>query len=51
MNIINCESKITLDSFHADHIIPHSGNPPGTTSVDNGQGLCSPCNLRKGAHQ
>lgn len=43
----HCEKNITLDNFHADHIIPHSGNPPGSTSVDNGQALCVSCNLRK----
>lgn len=33
--------------WHADHIDPHSLNGP--TDVINGQALCPPCNLKKGA--
>jgi len=35
------------DGWHADHLIPHVRG--GLTLIDNGQALCPPCNLRKGA--
>ena len=47
----HCKQNIRFDDFHADHIVPHSGNPPGKTSVKNGQALCQPCNLRKSNSQ
>lgn len=40
-----CKKEITFNDFHADHIIPHSRG--GATSVDNGQALCSACNMKK----
>ena len=33
--------------WHSDHIDPHSRG--GITDVVNGQALCPPCNLKKGA--
>jgi 5-methylcytosine-specific restriction endonuclease McrA len=39
--------KRLYESFHADHIKPHSKG--GTTTTRNGQALCPPCNLRKGS--
>jgi superfamily II DNA or RNA helicase len=33
--------------WHADHVDPHSAGGP--TDVINGQALCPPCNLKKGA--
>ncbi|WP_397603838.1 HNH endonuclease [Sphingorhabdus sp.] len=35
------------ESFHADHVQPWSKD--GKTILVNGQALCPPCNLRKGA--
>ena len=43
----SCECDIDKNSFHADHIQPHSLG--GTTSIENGQALCATCNLEKGA--
>jgi 5-methylcytosine-specific restriction endonuclease McrA len=34
-------------SFHADHVIPFAKG--GATITNNGQALCSACNLKKGA--
>lgn len=40
--------KVELEpGWHADHIIPWSQG--GATDVVNGQALCPPCNLKKGA--
>jgi hypothetical protein len=41
-----CGIHLTPTNFHADHIKPHSEGGP--TTVDNGQVLCSLCNLSKG---
>lgn len=43
----NCNKKVTYGEFHADHISPYSKG--GKTTVENGQVLCSECNLKKGA--
>jgi len=43
----SCEADIDFNSFHADHIDPHTHG--GVTSIENGQALCSTCNLKKGA--
>ena len=43
----SCEKDIDKNSFHADHVIPHSIG--GKTSIANGQALCAECNLAKGA--
>lgn len=42
-----CHKKTAWNDYHADHKIPHSRG--GKTTVDNGQVLCSKCNLQKGA--
>ena len=42
-----CKSRIEYEDFHADHITPHSRG--GKTTIENGQVLCSGCNLSKGA--
>lgn len=43
-----CECGQPLpESWHADHVVPFSRG--GSTTVSNGQALCPPCNLRKGA--
>jgi len=41
-----CKQKIEYNDFHADHIKPHSRS--GKTTIENGQVLCSKCNLQKG---
>ena len=46
-NCQNCNTRITLDNFHADHKIPHSNGGP--TVVANGQALCTACNYKKGS--
>ena len=35
------------NGFHADHVTAHSRG--GKTTTNNGQALCSACNLKKGA--
>jgi len=42
-----CSSDVPFEEMHADHIIPHSGG--GKTIVENGQTMCAPCNLSRGA--
>lgn len=44
----SCKEKVEYDDFHADHINPHSRG--GKTTIENGQVLCSKCNLSKGAN-
>lgn len=34
-------------STEADHVIPHASG--GSTTLDNGQGLCAPCHAQKTA--
>lgn len=41
-----CEGQLD-DQFHADHIVPFAQG--GATTLRNGQALCRPCNLQKGA--
>ena len=43
----SCGAEISLENFHADHIIPFSEG--GITEIKNGQALCQKCNLAKGA--
>ena len=43
----DCGIQLTETNFHADHIKPHSMG--GLTTVENGQVLCSLCNLKKGS--
>jgi 5-methylcytosine-specific restriction endonuclease McrA len=41
-----CGRVCRENEFHADHVLPWSkGNP---TSLENGQVLCTECNLKKG---
>lgn len=42
-----CGKRITFEKGTADHIKPHSEG--GTTTIDNGQWACIPCNLKKSA--
>lgn len=42
----NCGQPLT-GAFHADHVLAYSKG--GWTVTNNGQALCAPCNLRKGA--
>lgn len=44
---LDCEMVCRWDSFHADHIVPHSSG--GKTTVGNGQLLCPTCNRKKSA--
>jgi hypothetical protein len=41
-----CSCTVNFKDMHADHIIPHSKG--GRTTIENGQTLCSSCNLKKG---
>lgn len=43
-----CGKKVDWKDFHADHVVPHSKG--GKTTVENGQLLCSVCNLKKGSN-
>ncbi|MHA1439263.1 MAG: HNH endonuclease [Promethearchaeota archaeon] len=40
-----CGKKVEWNKFHTDHIIPHSKG--GETTINNGQVLCSSCNVSK----
>ena len=40
-----CGERLS-QGFHADHVVPFSKG--GQTTVNNGQALCSSCNLSKG---
>ena len=42
-----CKKTFDISQMHGDHIIPWSQG--GKTTLDNGQMLCTDCNLRKGA--
>lgn len=42
-----CGEEILFEEMHADHIVAHAKG--GLTTLDNGQTLCVPCNLMKGA--
>lgn len=42
----NCGTELQ-PGWHADHVVAHSRG--GSTDVINGQALCPPCNLKKGA--
>ncbi len=44
-----CSKKVPWKDYHADHKKPHSSGGP--TTVENGQVLCSSCNLAKQANQ
>jgi len=41
-----CNCTISVEDFHADHILPWSRG--GKTIVENGRALCSNCNLSRG---
>lgn len=41
-----CDIRISMTNFHADHIVPHSQGGP--TILENGQALCTACNTKKG---
>lgn len=43
----DCGEEVEFAAMHADHVTAHAAG--GNTSVENGQTLCQPCNLRKGA--
>jgi len=40
-----CKSKTPFDKGSPDHVMPHSKG--GTTTLENGQWLCRPCNIKK----
>ena len=40
-----CSCDISLDNFHADHVIPYCEG--GKTEIKNGQALCPKCNFKK----
>lgn len=44
----DCKEKVEYNDFHADHINPYTKG--GKTTIENGQVLCSECNLSKGAN-
>lgn len=41
-----CGKGMKFEEMHADHVVPHARG--GKTTVENGQALCSTCNLSKG---
>lgn len=42
-----CGKEFDISEMHGDHIVPWSKG--GKTTLDNGQMLCTECNIRKGA--
>jgi 5-methylcytosine-specific restriction endonuclease McrA len=42
----HCKKHFEFNEMHGDHIVPYSKG--GTTTFDNLQMLCAPCNLKKG---
>jgi len=45
---IKCRGeKVSWDDWHCDHRQPYTAG--GSTTVENGQVACTPCNLSKGA--
>lgn len=41
-----CGISLSVTNFHCDHKVPHSKG--GKTTLENGQALCTRCNLEKG---
>jgi len=41
----DCDQEVAFNEMHADHVVPHSKG--GKTVINNGQCLCSACNLKK----
>ncbi len=44
-----CNKEFKISDMHGDHIIPWSKG--GKTTLDNGQMLCTLCNLKKSAQE
>lgn len=43
----SCARDLPFEEMQADHILPHSKG--GSTTIENAQALCGPCNASKGA--
>lgn len=43
-----CGKPFDISEMHGDHVLPWSKG--GKTTLDNGQMLCTTCNLKKGSH-